>query len=89
MISKTIIIQVMCGKWALNIHSKISSSCEVDTHLFLMILLMQAEPSYLYDYTLGAGLNYDLGGVNLKVDYAYRHLVRMTANNVISVKIGF
>lgn len=47
------------------------------------------EPSYLYDYTLGAGLNYDLGGVNLKVDYAYRHLVRMTANNVVSVKIGF
>jgi hypothetical protein len=45
--------------------------------------------SYLYDYSLGAGLNYDLGGVNFKVDYAYRHLVKMNSNNVVSVKVGF
>jgi Type IX secretion system protein PorV len=46
-------------------------------------------PSYLYDYTLGAGINYDLGGVNVILDYAFRHLVRMTSNNVISIKVGF
>jgi hypothetical protein len=45
--------------------------------------------SYLYDYTLGAGINYDLGGVNVTLDYAFRHLVRMTSNNVISIKVGF
>ena len=45
--------------------------------------------SYLYDYTAGAGIKYDLGGVNVAVDYAYRHLVRMSSNNVISVKVGF
>ena len=45
--------------------------------------------SYLYDYTVGAGIKYDLGGVNVSVDYAYRHLVRMSSNNVISVKVGF
>ncbi len=44
--------------------------------------------SYLYDYTAGAGIKYDLGGVTIGVDYAYRHLVQMSANNVISVKIG-
>jgi hypothetical protein len=44
--------------------------------------------SYLYDYTAGAGIKYDLGGVTIGVDYAYRHLVRMSSNNVISVKIG-
>jgi hypothetical protein len=45
--------------------------------------------SYLYDYTLGAGINYDLGGVTMVLDYAFRHLVRMTSNNVISVKVVF
>jgi hypothetical protein len=44
--------------------------------------------SYLYDYTAGAGIKYDLGGITIGVDYAYRHLVRMSSNNVISVKIG-
>ncbi|MGD1044930.1 MAG: PorV/PorQ family protein [Bacteroidota bacterium] len=45
--------------------------------------------SYLYDYTMGAGIKCDLGGATIAVDYAYRHLVRMNSNNVISVKIGF
>jgi hypothetical protein len=45
--------------------------------------------SYLYDYTLGAGINYDVGGTNMTVDYAYRHLIRMTSSSVISVKVGF
>lgn len=44
--------------------------------------------SYLYDYTAGAGIKYDLGGATIAVDYAFRHLVRMSSNNVISVKIG-
>ena len=44
--------------------------------------------SYLYDYTAGAGIKCDLGGVTIGVDYAFRHLVRMSSNNVISIKIG-
>ena len=44
--------------------------------------------SYLYDYTAGAGVRYDLGGFTVSVDYAFRHLVRMSSNNVISIKIG-
>jgi hypothetical protein len=45
--------------------------------------------SYLYDYTLGAGIKYDVGGVNVTFDYAYRHLARMSSNNVMSIKVGF
>ncbi|MDE3058662.1 MAG: PorV/PorQ family protein [Bacteroidota bacterium] len=45
--------------------------------------------SELYDYTLGAGINYDLGGVNFTLDYAYRHVVFMNANQVFTVKLGF
>ncbi len=45
--------------------------------------------SQLYDYTFGAGINYDVGGVNLTLDYAYRHLVLMDANQVFTVKLGF
>jgi len=43
---------------------------------------------YPYDYTLGAGIKYNVGGAVLTVDYAYRHLQLLTSNNVISVKIG-
>ncbi len=48
-----------------------------------------AENEYIYDYTFGAGVNYDLSGINVKVDYAYRHLKYMDANNVITVTLGF
>jgi hypothetical protein len=42
----------------------------------------------LYDYTAGAGIKCDLGGTAITVDYAFRHLVKMNSNNVISVKVG-
>jgi len=45
--------------------------------------------SELYDYTFGAGINYDVGGVTMTFDYAYRHTQFLTANNVFSVKLGF
>jgi hypothetical protein len=43
----------------------------------------------LYDFSLGAGIKYNLGGVDFSFDYAYRHLILMAANNVFSVKLGF
>jgi hypothetical protein len=48
-----------------------------------------AVDEYLYDYTFGFGVNYDLGGIMASVDYAYRHLKFMDANNVITVRLGF
>ena len=43
----------------------------------------------LFDYTLGAGVNYDLGGINMTLDYGYRHQAFMNANQVFTLKLGF
>ncbi|HTX98943.1 MAG TPA: PorV/PorQ family protein [Bacteroidota bacterium] len=45
--------------------------------------------SYIYDYTLGAGLHYNVSGVDLSFDYAYRHMKYFTGNNVVTLKVGF
>jgi hypothetical protein len=45
--------------------------------------------SYIYDYSLGAGVHYGVGDVDLTLDYAYRHVKYFTGNNVISLRIGF
>ncbi len=44
---------------------------------------------YLYDFTAGVGINYDLGGTAVMIDYAYRHLTIMDANHVVAVRLGF
>jgi hypothetical protein len=44
--------------------------------------------SYIYDYTLGAGVHYLVGDVDLSVDYAYRHMKYFTGNNIIALRIG-
>ena len=44
---------------------------------------------YLYDYTLGAGINYTVGGVALSFDYAYRNMKYFDGNNVFTLKLGF
>jgi hypothetical protein len=46
------------------------------------------EREYIYDYTLGAGLHYNAGGVELSFDYAYRHQKYFDASNIITLKIG-
>jgi hypothetical protein len=43
----------------------------------------------LYDFSLGAGIKYNVGGVDMSFDYAYRHLILMTSENVFTVKLGF
>jgi hypothetical protein len=45
--------------------------------------------SQIYDYTLGAGINYNLGTFNFTFDYAYQHAVMLSSNNVFTVKLGF
>ncbi len=47
------------------------------------------QTSQIFDWTLGAGLNYDLGGVNFTFDYAYQHVLLLTSSNVFTVKLGF
>lgn len=47
------------------------------------------QSAQIYDWSLGAGLNYKVGGINFTFDYAYRHVVLLTPNNVFTVKLGF
>lgn len=47
------------------------------------------DPNYIYGFTAGAGINYDLGGIALKVDYAYRGVKYFDANHVFEVSLGF
>jgi long-subunit fatty acid transport protein len=47
------------------------------------------QTSEIFDYTFGAGINYSLGEVNVTIDYAYEHVLLLTAINVFSVRLGF
>lgn len=46
------------------------------------------QTSQIFDWTVGAGINYDLGGVDFTLDYAYEHVLLLTAINVVTVKFG-
>ncbi len=45
--------------------------------------------SYPYDYTLGAGLHYPVGDLDISVDYAYQHVKYFSGNNVFTLRLGF
>ena len=45
--------------------------------------------AYIYDYSFGAGVNFDLGGVGFRFDYAFRNVKYFQANNVIAVSLAF
>lgn len=47
------------------------------------------EDSYIFGLTAGAGINYQMGGVDLKFDYAFRDVKYFDANHVFAVTIGF
>ncbi len=47
------------------------------------------QTSQIFDWTLGAGLNYNLGGVKVTIDYAFQHVLLLTSDNVFTVKLGF
>ncbi len=44
---------------------------------------------YIYGFTAGAGVNYSLGTIDVKVDYAYRYVKYFDANHVFEVSLGF
>jgi hypothetical protein len=47
------------------------------------------ETAYLYDWTIGAGVHYEVGGVMLGFDYAYRNVKYFSGNNVFTLMVGF
>lgn len=52
--------------------------------------LLENNADYIYDFTAGAGINYEMaGGVDLVFDYAYRNVKEFSApNHIFTVKIG-
>ena len=44
---------------------------------------------YIYGFSAGVGINYDLGGLDVKVDYAYRDVKYFGGNHVFGVSLGF
>lgn len=42
----------------------------------------------IYDYAFGAGIKYNVGGMDLKFDYAYRHMKVFDASNVFTISLG-
>lgn len=43
----------------------------------------------IFDYTFGAGINYNLGTFNFTFDYAYEHVLYFTPINTFTVQLGF
>lgn len=43
----------------------------------------------VFGFTLGAGITYNAGGIDLTVDYAFRKAEFFDNNNVFSLKVGF
>lgn len=43
----------------------------------------------LYDFSLGGGINYDLNGTMVQLDYAFRNDQFFDANNIFSITLGF
>jgi hypothetical protein len=44
---------------------------------------------YLYDFSVGAGVGYPVGGIDLRFDYGYRHMKFFGGNNVMTLRLGF
>jgi hypothetical protein len=44
---------------------------------------------YIYGFTAGAGINYDMEGISIKVDYAYRDVKYFDANHIFQISLGF
>lgn len=49
----------------------------------------EVEDTYIYGATLGAGINYVVGDLDLTLDYAWQEADFLGSNNIFSVKIGF
>jgi hypothetical protein len=47
------------------------------------------DANYIYGFTAGAGISYDLGGVTAKIDYAYRSAQYFNGNNVFEISLAF
>jgi hypothetical protein len=49
----------------------------------------RGDAAYIFGPAFGAGFHYDLAGLSLDFDYAFRQVDYFDANNVFSLKVGF
>jgi hypothetical protein len=49
----------------------------------------KSNDAYIYGFSAGVGINYDLGGLDVKVDYAYRDVEYFGGNHVFGISLGF
>ncbi len=47
------------------------------------------DPNYIYGFSAGAGIAYNLGTIDLHVDYAYRTTKYFNGNHIFSIALGF
>ena len=52
-------------------------------------LQAKASATFIYDYSAGVGLNYDLSGIVVEVDYAYKHSDFFGGNHIFGVSFKF
>ncbi len=50
---------------------------------------INGDNSYNYGLTLGAGLQYSINNVDVRLDYAFRQVEFFDSNNVFSLVFGF
>ena len=50
---------------------------------------VQESDNYIYGLTAGAGINYDVGGIGVRIDYAFRDVKYFDGNHIFSVSLGF
>jgi hypothetical protein len=50
---------------------------------------VQESDNYIYGLTAGAGISYDVGGIDVKIDYAFRDVKYFDGNHIFSVSLGF
>lgn len=50
---------------------------------------MQEADNYIYGFTAGAGVNYEIEGFGVKVDYAFRDVEFFDGNHVFALTLGF
>lgn len=54
------------------------------------MLAVQESDDYIYGFTAGAGINYNLeGGFSIKIDYAYKYAKYFDGNNIFALTLGF
>ena len=50
---------------------------------------MQEADNYIYGFTAGAGINYEIEGFGVKIDYAFRDVEFFDGNHVFALTLGF